>query len=416
MDFSRADRPMLIFVSDIHLTDALHGASVPREILFKRFWTRIQESRGKRPAHLCFAGDLFDIVRSPSWLNSATRPYHEVSPILTQHVEGIVSRILEREAKFFEAIRVHVERGELAIHYLLGNHDRLLMHAPNARRAIWKALTGEDKEVEFPCEMRFEDHQVLAYHGHLGDPINHCNEGHATIGDAIGSELITRFPKMVKNLVDPAHASLLDDIDDVRPIYAVPAWVRQLGVFDRELLMPVQKTWAALVEEFLSKPFVRIWMREQRRPFGFDTGKKLKLLLELSTGRIMARSHDKRLTSIYKMFQHGFDGRMATQAASRINNDKDIRFVVNGHSHFASMVPLGRNNGNPSVYFNTGTWRTVHQIGNALGGRPSFLPYEAMSYLVFFPADDPIGRDFEWWSGAMVGAPEQESSSHKLVQ
>ena len=28
----------------------------------------------------------------------------------------------------------------------------------------------------------------------------------------------------------------------------------------------------------------------------------------------------------------------------------------------------------------------------------------AMSYLVFFPTDDPMGRDFEWWTGAMVGA------------
>ena len=37
-----------------------------------------------------------------------------------------------------------------------------------------------------------------------------------------------------------------------------------------------------------------------------------------------------------------------------------------------------------------------------LAGRPSFLAYDAMSYLVFFPADDPLGRDFEWWNGALV--------------
>ena len=30
-----------------------------------------------------------------------------------------------------------------------------------------------------------------------------------------------------------------------------------------------------------------------------------------------------------------------------------------------------------------------------------------MSYLVFFPTDDPMRRDFEWWTGALVArSPE----------
>jgi hypothetical protein len=28
-----------------------------------------------------------------------------------------------------------------------------------------------------------------------------------------------------------------------------------------------------------------------------------------------------------------------------------------------------------------------------------------MSYLVFFPTDDKLGRDYEWWTGAMVARP-----------
>jgi hypothetical protein len=44
----------------------------------------------------------------------------------------------------------------------------------------------------------------------------------------------------------------------------------------------------------------------------------------------------------------------------------------------------------------------VHQIGHDLGGRPSFLPYDAMSYLVFFPDGDKLGREYEWWTGASV--------------
>ncbi len=401
---------MLIFVSDIHLTDALHGGAVARADTFERFWTRVQAARGARPAKLCFVGDLFDLVRSPSWLETALRPYHDPSDALAAQVDAIVERILAREAAFFAAIRARVEEGALEVEYLLGNHDRLLAFAPRARRRVWKALTGVDVDVEFEREASFPQHGVLAYHGHHSDPINISPQHQATIGDAIGIELITRFPRMVKRLLpeDTPHAELLDDIDDVRPIYAVPAWVRQLGVIDRGLLRPTGETWRALVEDFLSKPFVKQWMRSRRaaeqKRLGFDTGQKLKLLLELSTKRVVARGSDQRLTKLYSMLQHGFDGKMAQHGIEALRARRGLRFVVNGHSHFASMLPLGNLDGRPAVYFNTGTWRTVHQIGNLAGGRPSFLPFDAMSYLVFFPSGDPLGRDFEWWTGAMVAA------------
>lgn len=398
----RGDRALLIFVSDIHLTDSLHGSAIPKAVQFERFWSRIQQSRGQRPAILCFAGDLFDIVRSPSWFDTRWRPYHDPRGDVARHVLGIVERTLERESQFFAAIRQRVEEGALEVRYLLGNHDRLLRFVPEARRQIWLAMTGREETPEFPDELEFPEHRVLAYHGNVTDDINHDPDGAGTIGDAIGSELITRFPREARAVLPEGEHRELDDIDDVRPIYAVPAWVRKLGSMDRSLIAPVGKTWNMLVEEFLSNSFVVHWMRDHRS-FGFDTGKKLRLLLELSTKKLMAHTHDRRLTQLYKYFQHSFDGRMARHAAARIDRtDGRIRYVVNGHSHFSSMVPLGSIDGNPAVYFNTGTWRTVHQIGHGLGGRPSFLPYDAMSYLVFFPETDELGRDFEWWTGASV--------------
>ena len=392
---------MLIFVSDIHLTDALHGTTISKAQTFERFWQRIQVSRGQRHAELCFVGDLFDIVRSPRWFTGQLRPYHEPNNAVIETIETIVSETLKREEPFFTAIRERVEAGELVVHYLLGNHDRLLRFAPKARRAIWKAMTGEDRDVEFATELEFPEHGVLAYHGHISDAINTSPDGVATIGDAIGSELIVRFPKEVRAVIGDAPAEL-DDIDDVRPIYAVPAWVRRQGMVRRELLRPVGNTWSALVEEFFAKTFVKEWMRAKRRRLGFDTGKKLKLLLELSTKKIMAKAHDPRITQIYKLMQHSFDGQMSKYGARELERRRHLRYVVNGHSHFASMQPLGQIAGNSAVYFNTGTWRTVHQIGHDSAGRSSFLPYDAMSFLVFFPDGDPMGRDYEWWTGAMV--------------
>ena len=393
---------MLIFVSDIHLTDALHGSSVSKLEAFQRFWVRIQAARGKRPAKLAFVGDLFDLVRSPTWLSTPHRPYHDLSGDAVSVVEGITDAILERERPFFDAIRSRVEAGELEIFYALGNHDRLLAIAPKARRAVWRAMTGRDEDVEFPTELIFEEHGVLAYHGHLGDPINDSPDGSGTVGDALASELIVRFPRDVQELIGRREVAL-EDIDDVRPIYAVPAWVREIGIRQRELLRPIGKVWQDLVSDFLDNDFVRQWMRQQHKFLGLDTGKKLKLLLELSTGKLMAHTHDHRLTKLYKLFQHSFDGRMAARAIEQLEaRGKKLRYVVNGHSHFANMQPLGNLDGKPAVYFNTGTWRTLHQIGHGIGGRPSFLAFDAMSYLVFFPSGDPMGRDFEWWNGALV--------------
>jgi UDP-2,3-diacylglucosamine pyrophosphatase LpxH len=398
---SVADRPLLVVVSDIHLTDVLRGAAVPRAEAFDRFWSRIQAARGARPAILCFAGDLFDLVRSPRWMEGSARPYGDPDPRLVATVEAIARAILARESKFFDAIRKRVEEGALEIAYVLGNHDRLLRHAPRARRAIWRALTGRDEDVVFETERTFPEHRVLAYHGNVADPINHDPDGGATLGDAIGFDLITRFPPSVRRAIGGDHPEL-DDVDDVRPVFAVPAWVRQLGLRDPALLRPIGRTWTELVEGFLSEPFVRAWMKRGSRTAFFDTGTRLRLLLELSTTRVMAKGSDKRLTELYRILQHGFDGKMAHHAALEVQRRQEVRFVVNGHSHFASMSPLGRSQAGPAVYFNTGTWRSVHQIGHDLAGRPTFLPYDAMSYLVFFPDGDSLGRDFEWWTGALV--------------
>jgi UDP-2,3-diacylglucosamine pyrophosphatase LpxH len=399
-----AKRPLLVFVSDIHLTDRLHGNAVPKATQFARFWDRIQAARGDRPAELCVVGDLFDLVRSPSWFEGRHRPYHGATTNgVVKNVEKIVDETIAREQGFFDAIRDKIERGELVLHYVVGNHDRLLFTAPAAQRAVARALTGKDA-IELHKELEFRDHGVLAYHGNVGDPINASPDGDATIGDAIGSELILKFPRKLRSLVGADHPGVdeIDDIDDVRPVYAVPAWVRQRSVIRPELHRPISQVWAEVVEEFLATDFVRQWFKTQHKTFSLDLGKKLRLLLELSRNKVVAHGSDERLTQLYRFMQHSFDGKMSALAATELQRRRGLRYVVNGHSHFPSMQPLGRIEGKPAVYFNTGTWRAVHQIGHDLGGRPSFLPYDAMSYLVFFPTDDKLGRDYEWWTGAMV--------------
>jgi UDP-2,3-diacylglucosamine pyrophosphatase LpxH len=401
-----AERPLLIFVSDLHLTDRLHGNAVSKQEQFARFWDRIAAVRGKRPAELCVVGDLFDLVRSPSWFEGRHRPYHGATTNgVVKNVEQIVDETIRREQGFFDAIKGKIATGELVFHYIAGNHDRLLLTAPAAQKRIAEAL-GLPKLV-LHKEMEFRDHGVLAYHGNAGDAINASPDGDSTIGDAIGSELILKFPRKLRAMVGDDHPGIehIDDIDDVRPVYAVPAWVRQQSAIRPELFKPIRQVWSEVVDEFLANDFVATWLKTQHKTFSLDLGKKLRLLLELSRNRVIQHGSDEKMTAVYRFIQHGFDGKMSSIAATELGRRRGLRYVVNGHSHFPSMQPLGRIGDHPAAYFNTGTWRAVHQIGHDLGGRPSFLPYDAMSYLVFFPTDDKLQRDYEWWTGAMVTRP-----------
>ncbi len=396
-----AGRELLIFISDLHLTEHAPPVAVPRDALFERFWFRIAMARGEQPAHLVLVGDLFDIVRSPTWFLTPHRPYHLPNDDVCAMIDRITDNIIATEKPFFDAVRARVEEGALRVSYILGNHDRLLAYAPNSRRAIWKALTGEDKAVEFPETMVFPEHDVLAYHGNQADFVCNDDAGEGNLGDAIGSELIVRFPMVLREKVGLPLLDL-DEIDDVRPIYAVPAWVRHFGA-NRGMMKAVATTWRDLVEEFLDNPFVKEWMHGHGGR-GFNPARQLHTLLQLSTGRIMRRTGDHRLARLFTHLQTFFDGRFAQHGADLLSEDryKGLRYVVNGHSHFASMVPLGLLDGRPACYFNTGSWRTVHQMGRLLPGRPAFLKYEAMSYVVFFPDPDAMGRDFEWWNGVLV--------------
>ena len=400
------NRGLLVFASDIHLTEHVLPGAVPRAALFDRFWTRIDAARGDEPAHLVLVGDLFDLVRSPRWFSGPHRPYHLPTAEMLQVADAIVAQILLTEAAFFAAIRQRVQDGKLRVTLLIGNHDRLLAFSPPMRRRVWQALTGRDEAIEFADMTAFPEHGVLAYHGNRADFVCYTPDDGANLGDAIGSELITRLPMLMRDKIG-APLPELDEIDDVRPIFAVPSWVRHFGERKNELSAAISSAWRQVVEEFLDGPFLDEWVRMQQAhgPSGAGAeAQKVRLLLHVSTSKIMRRTADHRLVALYVHLQQFFDGRFAKHGAQLLQSklNKGLRHVVNGHSHYASMVPLGMLDGKAATYFNTGSWRSVHQMGRLLDGRPAFLKYEAMSYLVFFPDNDPLHRDFEWWTGAMV--------------
>ena len=397
---------MLILVSDLHLREGARS-HLSRVGQFARFWERIEQTRRDEVAHLCIVGDLFDLVRSPSWLATPVRPYHEPSPELEAEVLALVRRTVAAEKDFLGLIRAKIESGALVLDYVIGNHDRLLNQAPRARAVVREALGIPGGDAPFPTEARFPEYGVLAYHGHVVDALCSDPSGAPPLSDMIAPELIVRFPDELRRAYGFDHPHL-DDIDDVRPIIAVPTWVRTLARDELHVGDKITRVWSGLVEQFLDNRMVADWFRSNHRRFKLDFAQKVKLLLSLSARRGLGA--DSKLTSLngflFKLLDSKF-AHAAVRALERPEN-RSLRYVVNGHTHFAGMTPLGLVEGKSACYFNVGTWRTVHQLGNVARGRPSFLAYDAMAYLVFFPKGDELGREFEWWQGA---ATSLESSA-----
>jgi UDP-2,3-diacylglucosamine pyrophosphatase LpxH len=390
---------LLVFISDLHLRPGAH-APLSRAAQFRRLWSRLEGGRPEERVRLCLVGDIFDLVRAPQWLAGGVRPYDEPSPALAARAKEIVDATVEADRPFFEALRQKVDEGVLEISYVLGNHDRLLAHAPAARAAAREALRMKGGDAPFPTSLVFPQEGVLAYHGHTVDLLCHEQDGSAPLGDVIASELIIPFPGEIRRRVDVPDPRL-DDIDDVRPILAVPGWVRTVARAEpRHISRVVGRVWRDLVEGFLENPWVRDWMKDHHRTLKLDFAQRVKLLLSLSA---RAKPRDEpRLTNAYYLIMKLLDARFAKTAvrALEAREHRGLRFVVNGHTHFAGMTPLGLVNGRPAVYFNTGTWRQLHHLGNVGRGRPAFLAYDAAAYLVFYDEKDPFGRTFEWWQGA----------------
>ncbi len=389
---------MLILVSDLHLREGArsHLSQIGQ---FARFWERIEQTRRDETAQLCLVGDFLDLVRAPGWLATSARPYHSPSPALEREVEALVQRTLTAEAAFLSEVRAKVEAGALAIEYVVGNHDRLLNIASRARAAVRSALGMPGGEAPFPTEARFPRYGVLAYHGHAIDALCSDPSGAPPLSDMIAPELIVRFPEELRRSTGFDHPHL-DDIDDVRPILAVPTWVRTLARDEGSVREKVTGVWARLVEEFFDNGQVRDWFRSNHHRFKLDFAQKVKLLLSLSARRGLGE--DSKLLALNGVLMKLLDAKFARAALGALERpeNRGLRYVVNGHTHFAGMTPLGLVDGRSTCYFNVGTWRTVHQLGNVARGRPSFLAYHSMAYLVFFPDGDELGREFEWWQGA----------------
>ena len=450
---------MLVIVSDLHLTDGTSGRTIKenafrlfadrvRDMAFGASWRRGGSYRPVERVDILLLGDILDVLRSAAWLEGdhGTRPWSDATDLrFTRKVNEVTDAILKHnELALSHLLNLsrpgglllpptggvngnprHVEPGlpvQVGIHYMVGNHD-WFYHLPGAeyhplRRKVSSALGLENDPVTpFPHDQLesarldgiLRDHGVLARHGDVFDPFNYAgSRDEPSLGDGVVIELVNRFHLEVGDRLGPhLPRSFIDglrELDNVRPLAAVPVWIdgllRDHGVPGREVRQ-VEDTWNDLVDDFLDLDFIR-----SRDAYlnPFDSVDRLEYALRftrdipLEVVSVLGGWWNDRADGAGESYHTHAAGEQAVM-------DREARHVVYGHTHHHEIVPLdvveGAGRRFEQIYFNAGTWRRVHRLTRSSRRGRSFVAYDAMTFLAFFKDDERMGRPFACWSGAL---------------
>jgi len=446
---------MLVIVSDLHLTDGSTGATLEpgamdlfAERLADLAWRACWRAGGSyQPIDrldLVLLGDVLDIIHSQKWLESDLRPWSDLqSPAGFDAVAQITDGILRHNMQTIRSLRSLATESVITVpqanaagepvldqielpvavrtHYMVGNHDWPL-HLPNTQYDVLRHKVAHHLGLinqhsrPFPHDSAeseelhdtLRSHRVLARHGDIHDPLAFSDDRNSSsLSDVIAIELIGRFIAQLKtDFADdlPAAAiTALQEIDQVRPVLLVPAWMENL--LDRTVpQLPVRtaikRTWDSLVEQMLALYVVRernTWspidlidglsasLKFSRRDNGDWTGKTLSFLASLRG----AKSESYRP---HALAEADFRNRRA-------------RHIVYGHTHAQETISLDASHADGYVlhqtYFNAGTWRRTYQPTKALS-RQDFSACDTISLLAFYQGDERSGRAYETWSGTLA--------------
>ncbi|MFH1147031.1 MAG: hypothetical protein V1736_04920 [Pseudomonadota bacterium] len=427
---------MLVFISDIHLTDGSSGTTIdPRA--FDKFCRMLSDIIGDprksniKNVEIVLLGDIFDVIRSDLWL----RPENDISEVpirpwstanetdragwnLRLYAEEIAGRITALPRNI-EAVRYLDEftkqclRKDVKVDlgYLTGNHDWLINRFGSTRLIIAQFLGMPDPKSytknRFPCDRIFEEYGVLARHGDYYDNFNYEGDrDSSSLGDAIVIDLLSRFPAAVQadSVLgsDPGLVHELKEIDNVRPILAIPAWIQGICNYRPGVEERLHSLWNSLVDDFFKIEFVRNHDR-----FGPDMMDFLEMGMRLSSSFSFGKlreilghwtiRHLSGKVDDYRQFAYN-------EAALKNNS---VRYVVYGHTHRAEHVPLDivpvpHGEVMEKAYFNTGTWRKVFEQTAFDQNNCEFMGWHVMTFVVFYLREEKEeDRNYEVWSASL---------------
>jgi UDP-2,3-diacylglucosamine pyrophosphatase LpxH len=422
---------MLVFLSDVHLTDGSSGTQiVPRA--FKKFCNLLvnvigdpSQTKIKR-VEVVLLGDIFDVIRSGLWLRGANKIDNPIRPWssptdkdsadwdLQMYVEEIVKKIIDNPQNqeaigYLQDFEQQCARNlgvKLVVSYLIGNHDWLINRYPSTRQPIadFLGLTPprhyETSEFNYLRSFDSDGYPVFARHGDYYDPFNfEGNRDASSLGDVIVIDLLNKFPKAVADSPlgsNPTLVKQLKEIDNVRPLWQIPAWIQGLCRRFPEAEDQLHEIWNGLVDDFCAIDFVK-----KHHQWGLETALHLSGDFSFEQLEKIAKSWVAQ-----KLFSSSDNYRDAAYDETYLQQGQ-ARYVVYGHTHHAEQVPLDlmpptTGGVTEALYFNTGTWRKVFEHTVYDEDSLEFIGWYVMTFLVFYlPEEKEIDREYEVWSASL---------------
>jgi UDP-2,3-diacylglucosamine pyrophosphatase LpxH len=473
---------MIVVISDLHLQhtscDSVRYANggevwesgVRRNVVagaFRRFARMVdQAARDHTPAaggmevHLVFAGDIFELHRTPLWFmgeDNGLRPYETTrrgsrrDGALRDKVCGILACIEADSSEFWQAVRAFVEGGDggsrpyrVVPYYIPGNHDRLLNRWPETRRTVRRLLGFPAQRAggrltwpddRFPNYLDFPAHRVRVRHGHeyeasgenagfepsarnlssagYSDYLRPCLGDYVTIDFAARLAIAFRARHAVA-LRDPRRVrmrrlyEILTEFDDVRPMSKVFQYMDdRLGELDDSLLEALAPVLRDTTEAAAADGFFKGELRRVKRLKGYVSCPALtaaSLLPESFVAPLFRRSLGAVLG--------GRDTGPSELAQHEEGLGRTFDVVIAGHTHAPAQVPLPEPPGQGDCFYvDTGTWRTAIPEGT----REAFGRLRAYSMAFAYndaerAAPEADGRRFETWTGHLAWEPTGQDS------
>ncbi len=186
---------MLVVLSDLHFAEAqstqIGDLKFNRNLsseVYRSYFSEINQAAIANQVDkidLVLAGDILEISRSGLWLEYDERPYLSNDDVKSNsnfehNILNIIRTIAneERVRNTLDIIRHIQDQFEVAIeiHYLLGNHDRLVNATPKIRKDVRNLFGLQGDDSEFDHQFILKDHVgqpfCLVRHGHEYDPMN----------------------------------------------------------------------------------------------------------------------------------------------------------------------------------------------------------------------------------------------------
>ena len=401
---------MLVVLSDLHFSEAQStkvgdlqfNKNLPADNYRAYFLELNQIAVSNRIRHvdMVLAGDIFELSRSGLWFESDERPYRSNASVAEgSAMETTILKILQaiaHEERVRDALTLFKNVRELfnvevQVHYLPGNHDRLINATSQTRAAARDLLGlaggGELFAHRFIYSGEFGQPFCLVRHGHEYDPMNFSLDTHlleeiptdfseevygaVSLGDVTTVEFGAALPYYFMQSYgaeaiqrDPILLALYERLmafDDVRPTSALlPYLFSTPGVKKKKTWVYMEPCFKQVIRVISKTPeFVEAITSIESLPKSQRILLKGLLnsnLMQQGVPYWMVKQLMKRVSSEIKLSSQV---KWAKREALVKDKSSGCQCVISGHTHVPEVSLMSAKKGNERYYINTGTWRNV---------------------------------------------------------